>query len=71
MFKDTNAGRNGHFFFIADEPSKKLVENHKLWLAVRDTKVLDLVPANEIEKIESYMHQHGVFPLFAADSVGK
>ncbi len=67
--KQTKTGKNGHFFFIGDEPPKELLENHKLWQAVHDTKVLDLVPTDEIEKIESYMEKHGVTPLFAVESI--
>ncbi|MDF2433166.1 MAG: hypothetical protein JWP44_2797 [Mucilaginibacter sp.] len=61
---DTPTGKNGHFFLIGDEPSKDLVENHKLWQAVRESSTLDLVPTNEIEKVENYMKEHGVEPLF-------
>ncbi len=62
--KQTKDGKNGHFFFIADEPSKKLPENHKLWKAVKESNMLDMVPTSEIDKVESYMQQHGVEPLF-------
>jgi len=62
--KDTPTGRNGHFFLIGDEPPKDFVENHKLWQAVKESSTLDLVPTNEIEKVENYMLEHGVEPLF-------
>lgn len=62
--RETKDGRNGHFFFIGDEPSKEHKENHKLWKAVKESKILDLVPTNEIEKVEKYMFDHGVEPLF-------
>lgn len=62
--RQTKDGKNGHFFFIADEPSKSLTENHKLWKAVKETDMLDLVPTGEIEKVEDYMRTHGVEPLF-------
>ncbi|MGF1925643.1 MAG: hypothetical protein ACQUHE_15820, partial [Bacteroidia bacterium] len=41
--RETKDGKNGHFFFVGDEPSKDLKENHKLWKAVKESKVLDLV----------------------------
>ena len=63
--KETKEGKNGHFFFIADEPEKSLIENHKLWKAVKDSKMLDMVPTSEIGRIEEYMEKHGVEPLFA------
>ena len=44
---------------------KSLSENHKLWKAVKDSKMLDMVPTNEIGRIEEYMEKHGVEPLFA------
>ncbi|MHA4896258.1 hypothetical protein ACXZ1K_16010 [Pedobacter sp. PWIIR3] len=62
--RETKDGKNGHFFFIGDEPSKELKENHKLWKAVKESKILDLVPSCEIEKVEKYMFDHGVEPLF-------
>jgi hypothetical protein len=62
--RETKDGKNGHFFFIGDEPSKDQKENHKLWKAVKESKILDLVPTDEIEKIEEYMVDHGVEPLF-------
>jgi len=62
--KDTQTGKNGHFFLIGDEPRKDLIENHKLWQAVKESSTLDLVPTDEIEKVENYMQEHGVEPLF-------
>jgi len=62
--KETPTGKNGHFFLVGDEPPKNLGENHKLWQAVNKSPMLDLVPTNEIEKIETYMQKHGVEPLF-------
>ncbi|WP_142530997.1 hypothetical protein [Pedobacter westerhofensis] len=62
--RDTPMGKNGHFFLIGDEPPKDYIENHKLWRAVNDSAVLDLVPTNEIDRVEDYMREHGVEPLF-------
>lgn len=62
--KDTPTGKNGHFFLIGDEPPRDYIENHKLWQAVKESSTLDLVPTGEIEKIENYMQEHGVEPLF-------
>jgi len=62
--RGTKEGKNGHFFFIGDEPAKDLKENHKLWKAVKESKVLDLVPSGEIDKVETYMQKHGVEPMF-------
>lgn len=67
--RDTAAGKNGHFFFIADEPGKNLPENHKLWKAVTESKLLDVVPTGEIGKVEEYMKVHGVAPLFTQEPV--
>lgn len=63
--KQTKEGKNGHFFFIADEPEKSLNENHKLWKAVKNSKLLDMVPTKEIGRVEEYMEKHGVEPLFS------
>ncbi|MGQ7854416.1 hypothetical protein ACUN24_09215 [Pedobacter sp. WC2501] len=65
--KETPSGKNGHFFFIADEPDKNLHENHKLWKAVRASRLLDIVPTKEIDKVEEYMVRHGVEPLFPSE----
>jgi hypothetical protein len=62
--RETKVGKDGHFFFIGDEPSKELKENHKLWKAVKESTVLDLVPSGEIQKVEEYMQKHGVEPIF-------
>jgi len=62
--REMNDGNKGHFFFIGDEPSKQLTENHRLWKAVKESKTLDLVPTSEIEKVEEYLMTHGVQPLF-------
>lgn len=61
--KQTKEGKNGHFFLIGDEPEKSLIENHKLWEAIKDSKMLDMVPTNEIGRIEEYIHEHQVEPL--------
>lgn len=62
--KETEAGKNGHFFLIGDEPPNSFAENHKLWDAIRKTNILDVVPTDEIERVEEYMRQHDVAPLF-------
>lgn len=62
--KETDTGKYGKFFLIGDEPPKGYTENHKLWEAVRASSTLDLVPTDEIEKVENYMQEHGVEPLF-------
>ena len=62
--RETKEGKHGHFFFIGDEPSKDQKENHKLWKAVKESRILDLVPTDEIERVERYMLEHGVEPLF-------
>ena len=62
--RETKDGKNGHFFLLGDETSKGLKENHKLWKAAKESKVLDLVPSDEINKVETYMQEHGVEPVF-------
>ena len=62
--KETPGGKHGHFFLIGDEPTKDYAENHKLWLAVKESSTLDLVPTDEIARVETYMQKHGVEPLF-------
>jgi hypothetical protein len=62
--KDTPIGKHGKFFLVGDEPGKGYAENHKLWEAVKNSATLDLVPSSEIERIEIYMMEHGVAPLF-------
>lgn len=63
--KEMSPGIHGQFFFIGDEPSKNMPDNHKLWEAIKNSSDLDLVPTNEIERIEEYMVKHGVKPLFS------
>jgi len=62
--KETPAGKHGKFFLIGDEPAKSHIENHKLWQAVRESSTLELVPTNEVERVENYMEEHQVEPLF-------
>ncbi len=62
--KDTPEGKHGKFFMIADEPSKQMKENHSLWESIRNANILDIVPTSEIQRIEDYMDEHGVEPIF-------
>jgi hypothetical protein len=62
--KETPTGKNGHFFLIGDEPRRDSIENHKLWRAVKESSILDLVPTTEIERVENYLIEHDVEPLF-------
>ncbi|SEB20664.1 hypothetical protein [Pedobacter hartonius] len=68
--KETPTGKNGHFFLIGDEPHKDFIENHKLWRAVKESSILDLVPTSEVDKIELYMEEHGVEPLIKISNPG-
>lgn len=64
--KDSNV--KAKFFFIGDEPDKSLKENHQIWRSIKNYKILDLVPTQEVGKIEEYMNEHGVCPLFEITS---
>lgn len=55
--------KDAKFFFIGDEPSKSLKENHEIWKSIKEFKTLDLVPTKEVEKVEEYMITHQVEPL--------
>ncbi|MDA9554848.1 hypothetical protein N9R54_01310 [Pelobium sp.] len=59
--------KNAKFFFIGDEPSKSLKENHDIWKSIKDFKTLDLISTKEIEKVEEYMISHQVEPLIMAN----
>lgn len=61
--KIKESDKDAKFFFIGDEPSKALKENHEIWKNLKTFKPLDLVPTNEIERVEEYMFTHGVEPL--------
>lgn len=52
------------FFFIGDEPSKKLPEHHTIWKNIKMYSAVQLVPTNEVELVEEYMDIHHVEPLF-------
>jgi len=57
------ASKNAKFFYIGDEPSKSLKENHELWKIVSNLNTLELISTNDVEKVEEYMSKHNVIPL--------
>ncbi len=57
-------GLNAWHAGLVGEKHQQGRENHKLWLAVKESSTLDLVPTDEIERVENYMQEHGVEPLF-------
>lgn len=58
----------GKYYIIGEEPSKKLFpEQHATWVQVHNSKSLEFVPLNEVEKISEYMKRHNVKPFVAVD----
>lgn len=62
-------GNSGKFFLVGDEPSKQFTKQHLMWghllaspLIKQD--ILEVVPSNETERIESYLKEHDVRPYF-------
>ncbi|MDM8173658.1 hypothetical protein QT327_04660 [Olivibacter sp. 47] len=53
------------FFFIGDEPSKKLPEHHSIWKSIKTYSAVQLVPTSEVDLIEEYMDTHHVEPFFS------
>jgi hypothetical protein len=53
-----------NFFGIGEEPSHDLEINHRIWKNVRDSRLLELVPENESERIVSFAVDHNVRPWF-------
>ncbi len=52
--------KGAKFFFIGDEPSKKLKDHHNIWKNLKSYKPIQLVPTNEVQQIEEYVAEHGV-----------
>lgn len=55
--------KEGTYFIIGKEPSKKQTENHVLWNQIRSSKFLEYVDVSEVEKIEEYVEKHEVTPF--------
>ncbi len=55
----------GKFYVIGVEPSKKnLPEQHASWKVIHESKLLEFVPVNELDRIDAYMKTHDVKPYF-------
>ncbi len=57
--------KGAKFFFIGDEPSKKLKDHHDIWKNLKAYKPIQLVPTDEVQQIEEYVALHGVEPYMA------
>lgn len=56
--------KSGKYYIIGKEPSKKLFpEQHYTWSLVYNSKSIEFVPINEVEKISTYMKKHNVKPF--------
>lgn len=62
-------GKSGKYFITGDEPAKNHDKQHLIWKHLRGSTlikagVVELVPVNEIDKIEEYLEIHEVKPYF-------
>ncbi|MFD2600777.1 hypothetical protein [Flavobacterium suzhouense] len=57
--------QKGKYFIVGEEPNKKeFPQNHRTWKNVKDSKLVDYVNSNEIEKIADYIEKKDVTPYF-------
>jgi len=57
-------GQSGNYFIIGNEPDKQHDKQYKTWQEVRNSKFLDFVPHDEIQRVSEYMETHDVKPYF-------
>lgn len=56
-------GTLGKAYVVGDEPDEKQhPQQHLAWLALRASKRIELVPSNEIERVEQHLEQENVRP---------
>lgn len=64
-------GSSGKFFIVGDEPNKsENAHQHLIWEHLRDSpliqaEILELVPINEVQRVEEYLNEHDVKPFFS------
>ncbi|MBK1439646.1 hypothetical protein JHJ32_06590 [Parapedobacter sp. ISTM3] len=56
--------KGAKFFFVGDEPSKKLNDHHDIWQSLKNYKPIQWVPTDEVQQIEEYVAEHQVLPYF-------
>ncbi|PPK98236.1 hypothetical protein [Parapedobacter indicus] len=56
--------KDAKFFFVGDEPSKKLKDHHDIWESLKNYRPIQWVPTDEVQQIEEYMANHDVSPFF-------
>ncbi|GGC14614.1 hypothetical protein GCM10011386_02920 [Parapedobacter defluvii] len=56
--------KDAKFFFVGDEPSKKLKDHHDIWESLKNYQPIEWVPTDEVQQIEEYMADHDVSPFF-------
>jgi hypothetical protein len=60
--------KTGKYFVIGNEPSKiEFPEQHSTWEHFMDSKIVEFVPLNEMDKISEYMDIHNVQPFVKED----
>jgi hypothetical protein len=55
----------GKYFVLGHEPDKKDDKNHLLWEQIKDSKFLEFVDVNDVDRVEEYIEKHEVKPYFA------
>jgi hypothetical protein len=58
----------GKFFMVADEPSKEQNSQHMIWKHLLESPLikenfLEIVPTNELDRVEEYLEEHDVRPF--------
>lgn len=62
---ELNGERNGKYYVIGNEPSKKSdPHQHRIWKSIHTSNYLDFVPFKELNKIEEYIEEHQVEKYF-------
>lgn len=55
----------GKYFVLGHEPDKKDDKNHLLWEQIKDSKFLEFVDVDDVDRVEEYIEKHEVKPYFA------
>lgn len=61
---EADGKRDGKYFLIGTEPDRALSKQRELWQQVRQNSPFEVVPPDETERIDAYVDNHDVQPLF-------
>jgi len=59
--------KEGQYFVIGREPKKIYEQQHLTWKNIRQNKFVDYIDVSETQRIEDYLKDHGVKPLYSKE----